>query len=442
MHCPACFEIGNDPHSCEFCGYRGDQSREGVYLPIGTLLHNGEYIIGKVLGRPGGFGITYLAWDTRFDIKVAIKEYLPFQIAARAADGTSVSIHTQDYRADFEFGLDKFLEEAKTLAQFRHPNIVRVLNFFRENGTAYMVMDYLEGESLAEYLARVGTLTVPDAEAIIRPLLDGLSHIHAKNILHRDIKPANIYLTREGQAILLDFGSARQSFRNLSKSLTAVVTPGFAPWEQYHRKGKQGPWTDIYACAATLYFMVTGIVPPDGTERLVEDDLVAIGDIVPEADGKVMDAIMKGLAVNPENRQQTVVEMVGDLEVAAYGGGALRTQFHDGQFDTPLENNSSPLQPVNEQDESRRSVEDKSAQGRGDDYDANVLLVQANIPEPTKEAHNDEVHQTGTRIQDGFDGDRELKSRTSTQGMRSPKSGTKANETLFLRRQWERLDKK
>ena len=304
--CPSCFEQEKDQFRCADCGYQPMQRREGVYLPIGTFLHNDKYIVGKVLGRPGGFGITYLALDTSLDMKVAVKEYLPFQIAARSTDGIAVSVHTHEYQSDFDFGMVKFLEEAKTLAQFRHPNKVRVMNFFRENGTAYMVMDYLEGESLAEYLSRVGKLTGPDAVALFQPLLDGLIHIHAKNILHRDIKPSNIYLTLEGQAILLDFGSARQSIRERSQSLTTVVTPGFAPWEQYHRKGKQGPWTDIYACAATLYFMLTGQVPPDGTDRLVDDDIVSLSELVPGLDSQISAAVMQGLAVNPEVRPQTV----------------------------------------------------------------------------------------------------------------------------------------
>ena len=305
MRCPSCFASAWDQFFCSSCGYQPVERRDGIYLPIGSELHNGEYSIGKVLGRPGGFGITYLAWDTRLDLKVAIKEYLPLHVAARAGDGKTVTIHTVEYAEGFNFGLEKFLDEAKVLAHFRHPNIVRVMNFFRENGTAYMVMDYLEGESLAEYLMKVGRITGPDAAALFAPVLDGVAHIHARDFIHRDIKPSNIYLTHEGQLILLDFGSARQALREKSQSMTTILSPGFAPWEQYHRKGKQGPWTDVYACAATLYAMVTGQAPSDGAERAIDDDMEPVENVVPGIDQSLATAINQGLAINPELRPQT-----------------------------------------------------------------------------------------------------------------------------------------
>ena len=314
VRCPSCFEQEKEPCQCN-CGYQSMESREGIYLPFGTFLHENNYVIGKVLGNPGGFGITYLAWDTRFEIKVAIKEFLPFQIATRSSDGISVLTHTQDYQTDFMFGMEKFLSEAKMLARFRHPNIVRIMNFFQENNTAYLVMEYLEGESLSDYLAKVGTMTVPDAVEIFLPVLNGLSHIHSEGVLHRDIKPSNIYLTNTGQAILLDFGSSRHSLGERSQNLTALVSSGFAPWEQYHRKG-QGTWTDVYACAATLYVMLAGKVPPDGTERLIDDDIVSLQELMPKSDEKVLATVMQGLAVNPENRQQTADDFANQLQIA------------------------------------------------------------------------------------------------------------------------------
>ena len=312
--CPSCFEQEKEPYQCD-CGCQSMQRREGIYLTIGSFLHAKDYVIGKVLGNPGGFGITYLAWDTRLEIKVAIKEYLPLQIATRSSDGISVLTHALDYQTQFDFGMEKFLSEAQMLARFRHPNIVRIMNFFQENNTAYLVMEYLEGESLAEYLAKVGTLTVSDAVEIFLPVLNGLSHIHSENVLHRDIKPSNIYLTNTGQAILLDFGSSRHSLSERSQNLTAIVSSGFAPWEQYHSKG-QGPWTDVYACAATLYFMLTGKVPPDGTERLVDDDIVYLQKLMPKSDEIVLETVMQGLSVNPEKRPQTIDDFANQLQNA------------------------------------------------------------------------------------------------------------------------------
>ena len=310
MKCPSCFDGAYDSIRCRRCGYESGKLHVGLALPMGTCLKNGEYQIGKVLGKPGGFGITYLGWNVQLETKVAIKEYLPLQIAGRGAGTATVSVHAEENSEVFEYGLKSFLEEARTLAQLRHESIVRVQNFFRENGTAYMVMEYLEGQSLEEYLAKIGRVTAPDAVALFLPVLDGLAYMHQKNILHRDIKPANIYLTEEGKAILLDFGAARQAVQEKSQSMTAILTPGYAPWEQYHRKGKQGPWTDVYACAATLYRMVTGQNPPEGAERILEDDIVPVDRLVPGIDATIAAGIMAGLAVKVEQRPQTAKKYV------------------------------------------------------------------------------------------------------------------------------------
>lgn len=315
MLCPACFSESYDLALgvCQSCGYESKSNHIGIALPLGTLLKNGEYQIGKLLGKPGGFGLTYLGFNIQLETKVAIKEYLPLQIAGRGSGSSSVSVHTVDNTDVFEYGLKSFLDEARTLAQLRHDNIVRVHSFFQENNTAYMVMEYLEGQNLAEYLAKVGKVTAPDAVALFLPILEALDYIHQKNILHRDIKPANIYLTEEGKAILLDFGSARQAVQEKSQTLTAILTPGFAPWEQYHRKGKQGPWTDVYACAATMYFMVTGVLPPDGAERAIEDNIEPIGTLIKDFDASISQAITRGLAVRIEDRTANAVEFKQNL---------------------------------------------------------------------------------------------------------------------------------
>jgi serine/threonine protein kinase len=296
-------------------------------MPHRTLLHNGQYLIGKVLGKPGGFGITYLAFDTKLETKVAIKEYLPRDLAGRDGDHATISAHAADDAEHFRYGLTQFLQEARTLARFDHANIVRVRNFFEENGTGYLVMDYYDGVTLADYLAQQPQGKLPEKVAvdILMPILDGLREVHAKNFLHRDIKPQNIYLTTGNRAILLDFGAARQAMSERSRSLSVVLSEGYAPYEQYHRRGEQGPWTDIYACAAVLYHAVAGEPPPPATERMSKDelDIGALG-----VSTSLANALRLGLAVDHKNRPQTMKEFqglsIGCVDACAVEAGAQR----------------------------------------------------------------------------------------------------------------------
>ena len=310
--CPGCFAERGNASTCPHCGYDESLKRGPLVLAHRTLLHNGQYLIGKVLGKPGGFGITYLALDTRLETRVAIKEYLPRDLAGRDAGHATVSAHSAQDDEFFRYGLTQFLQEARTLARFDHANIVRVRNFFEENGTGYLVMDYYDGVTLADHLAQQpqGRLTEETAVGILMPILDGLREVHAKNILHRDIKPQNIYLTTGNRPILLDFGAARQAMSERSRSLSVVLSEGYAPYEQYHRRGEQGPWTDIYASAAVLYHAVAGEPPPPATERVAEDelDIDALG-----VSAALTSALRAGLAVDPRNRPQTVAEFQGLL---------------------------------------------------------------------------------------------------------------------------------
>lgn len=218
-------------------------------LPPGFLLE--EYEIEAVLGH-GGFGVTYLARDLNLGTPLAIKEYLPSDLALRE-DGTTVHPKSEADREEYRWGLERFLGEAQTLTRFEHPNIVSVLRFFEANGTAYLVMAYQKGDSLSDILRQKGRLDETEVMGILGPLLDGLAEVHKAGFLHRDIKPGNIYIRADGSPLLLDFGAARQALGHRSKSLTAIVTAGFAPQEQYFSGGNQGPWTDIYALAAVLY---------------------------------------------------------------------------------------------------------------------------------------------------------------------------------------------
>ena len=226
-----------------------------------------EYRFDKLLGV-GGFGLTYLATDQNLNLPVAIKEYLPADIALRD-DDSSIRPSSDENRPTFEWGLTRFLDEARTLATFRHPNIVRVMRFFQANATAYMVMEFVHGASLSDWIKPRRPLPQAGIEKIILPLVEGLAVIHKSNYLHRDFKPGNIYIRSDGSPVLLDFGAARSTASG--KELTAVVSPGYAPVEQYSESSVQGPWTDLYAVGGVMYWMVTGNKPVDATARLRND---------------------------------------------------------------------------------------------------------------------------------------------------------------------------
>ena len=232
-------------------------------LPPQHKLH--WYVMERVLGQ-GGFGITYLARDTNLDQAVAIKEYLPVEVATRRPDAT-VSARTSEHDERYRWGLERFIREARTLARFDHPNIVRVLSVFELNGTAYMVMRFEEGETLAATLERKHALPEAELMRVLMPILDGLELVHNAGFIHRDIKPDNIHLRQDGSPVLLDFGSARYALGH-SRTVTILVAPGYAPFEQYYSSGEnQGPWTDIYSLGATCYRAIAGRAPLDAIAR-------------------------------------------------------------------------------------------------------------------------------------------------------------------------------
>ncbi len=273
-----------------------------------------EYVIERTLGG-GSFGITYLAHDENLDMPVAIKEYLPSDLALRAADN---NVHTlgDAFNEQFQWGLERFLAEARVLASFRHPNIVRVLRYFFANGTAYIVMEYESGESLKHWFPRQGILTQASLLKLLFPLLDSLEVIHAANFLHRDIKPDNIYVREDGTPVLIDFGSARSI--NSNRDPTNIVSPGFAPFEQYHSKGKQGPWTDLYSLAAVMYWLVSGAKPLDSISRQKQDSMVPA--IQSDHKGQFDEPLLKSIdwALHPEETQrpQSVAEFRGHLQAS------------------------------------------------------------------------------------------------------------------------------
>ena len=265
-----------------------------------------EYRIESLLGV-GGFGMTYLATDRNLNLKVALKEYLPSGIAARGDDSSIRPVDGESAQT-FEWGKQRFLDESRTLASFRHPSIVRVMRFFEANATAYMVMEFVEGQSLPGWAAARRPLGQEAVMGVVAPLLEGLKIVHEAGYLHRDIKPENIYMRADGSPVLLDFGSARQTLQQAE--LTAIVSAGWAPFEQYHSAGKQGPWSDLYAVGGVLYWLITGEKPVEAMARVREDKLVPAAKAAPAGaySGDFLAAVDWALRVHEGERPQSVAE--------------------------------------------------------------------------------------------------------------------------------------
>ena len=276
-------------------------------LPLGQEIRG--FRIEKVLGA-GGFGITYLAHDVKLNRKVAIKEYYPRDWAERDSKLRIRAVGNEEAVGTFNWGLEAFLQEAQLLARFAHPNIVAVSQLFETNGTAYLVMDYCDGQSLDEIIKeRNGPLNEGELERIWHPLLNGLEQVHVTGFLHRDIKPANLYVRKDGSPVLLDFGSARQANPENNQGVTTLVADGYSPIEQYDANGRQGPYTDIYGLGATLYRAVTGIKPQVSTGRILNDTLERAAI---KAKGSyatnLLEAIDAAMAVRPKLRPQNIAE--------------------------------------------------------------------------------------------------------------------------------------
>ncbi|MCM1104975.1 MAG: serine/threonine protein kinase [Clostridium sp.] len=274
-------------------------------LPKGTVLA-GQYIIEQTLGQ-GGFGITYRATDHKTGQTVAVKEFFPDSMATRTTK-TTVSAFSGERAESFAYGKGCFLQEAETLAQFiGNEGIVRVFSYFEENGTAYFVMEFIEGTSFDAYLRKHGgKVPYEEAEAILLPVMDALAAVHAKGIVHRDVTPDNIYITKDGKVKLLDFGAARYSLGDKSRSLDVVLKHGFAPKEQYTRHGRQGPFTDVYTVGASFYFAITGRRPPDSIDRMDEDELIPPSRLGVKIAPEKEDALLTAMSVQPANRYQTM----------------------------------------------------------------------------------------------------------------------------------------
>jgi len=318
--CMGCMEQFEDNiNICPHCGYEeGTDPVQALHMKPGTILHE-RYIVGKALGF-GGFGVTYIGWDALLENKIAIKEFLPSEFSTRMPGVSYVTVYSGDKYKQFNTGLDRFIEEAKKLAQLNNvENIVAIYDCFKENNTAYIIMEYLEGETIAERLKRDKKIPYSEAIRLLLPIIDALSVVHEHDILHRDIAPDNIFVTKDNKIKLLDFGAARYATTSHSRSLTVIIKPGYSPEEQYRSNGDQGTYTDVYAVAATLYKLITGITPSDALERRAniesknKDSLKPLVQYCSDIDENTENAILNAMNVRIEDRTPTMAAFKEEL---------------------------------------------------------------------------------------------------------------------------------
>lgn len=320
--CMGCMKEYDDRFEiCPHCGYAfGTPPKQSYHIPPGSILQQ-RYIVGVALGF-GGFGITYIGWDYVMSRKVAIKEYLPSEFATRMPTQLQVTVYSGEREEQYQEGLIKTMEEAKRLAKFESvPGIVQIYDCFEENGTSYIVMEFLEGMSLKQYIAEKGKMTPEQALPVVLQIAAAMEEVHKTGILHRDIAPDNIYVLNPEepdalQVKLLDFGAARYATTKHSKSLSVIIKPGYAPEEQYRSRGDQGSWTDVYALAATLYKMLTGITPEDAMERSVKDEVKRPSKMGIKLAKPTETALMNALNVKIQDRTQTMEEFSQELMAA------------------------------------------------------------------------------------------------------------------------------
>lgn len=317
MGCMEQFDDGLDV--CPHCGFvRGTKDGNAIHMEPGEVLHE-RYIIGRAIGW-GGFGVTYIGWDAVLEHKVAVKEYMPSEFSTRSIGSKAVTVFGGKKAEQFESGKQKFHEEAKKLARFNTDDgIVRVYDSFEENGTAYIVMELLEGETLESRLKREKKIPYDKAIEMILPVAEALKAVHADGVIHRDIAPDNIFLTTDGKVKLIDFGAARFATTSHSRSLSVLIKPGYSPEEQYRSRGDQGAYTDIYALGAVLYHMITGAVPPDALERRAyfenkkKDILTPISKYTKDVPESRQNAILNAMNVRIEDRTQTAADLIREL---------------------------------------------------------------------------------------------------------------------------------
>lgn len=343
IFCPNCFQSGCfNGTTCYQCGYEAEVLKDQRALLPGVLLRN-RYFLGKVLGM-GGFGVTYLAFDSQLRQRCAIKEYFPVDWAMRTSGSNMIIPNSQVKDGLYKHGLEVFVKEANILLEFqRESHIVNVWDFFEANGTAYLVMEYVEGATLSHHMReKNGALSIRLANQMVQEIGDSLYRVHKKQLLHRDISPDNIMYDRAGEMKLIDFGATREYAMDSPQSMSIIVKPGFAPIEQYSRSGTQGPYTDVYGLAATYYYLVSGKKLPSAPDRAVGVEVMPLQQLNPEVPDHVNQAIHHALQKRWQDRTADMKEFVREMNLSKrpepdMGSGSvrhplIRMQLDDGAW--------------------------------------------------------------------------------------------------------------
>ena len=390
--CDSCFaEITEG--KCPYCGYSEDEYvHDPTVLPLGTKLHN-KIIIGKVMGK-GGFGITYLGYDLRMDKTIAVKEYYPNGIAYRSQTGTDVLVADTKSNDTFDNGTEKFYTEAEMVAQFNgNPNIVGVYDYFRENNTVYLIMEYLNGITLKNYVKKHGKISDGQALFVMDKIAAALSITHSAGVLHRDISPDNIMVCLDGKIKLIDFGAARQIMAESSSNLTVVMKPGYTPIEQYTKKGRQGAWTDIYALGASIYYAMTEKIIDDPYERMDNDDEFSENRY--GINNTLWSVIKKCTMINAADRYGSAIELrkalsavsapikpeplkINNEDVKSYGEAEAE--------EAPAPNASGTAEPIEvfPDEEGTDNTEEQAVQAEGYNPDENVYAKTESKKKPLR----------------------------------------------------------
>lgn len=418
-YCSKCMNpIEETDVECPFCGSVINAEIPSHHLAPGTILNN-KFMVGAALGE-GGFGITYIGRDTKLDMKVAIKEYYPSGYVNRSNTiSPAVNSSTSGERKDFfDTGRERFLREAQILAKFSgSTGIVDVRDFFEENNTAYIVMEYLDGQTLKEYLKNKGTLTPEQTIRLLMPVMESLKKVHTQGLIHRDISPDNIMLV-DGRVKLLDFGAARNVSATANKSLSVMLKPGYAPEEQYRSKGDQGPWTDVYALCATMYKCITGITPDDSTQRVFSDELKTPSALGISIDPVIEKALLKGLNVMQKDRYQNIDELINGFKgintVADDDSKTIYGGTHPVEDDKPTEYRAP-------------GSEDKTVSGNRDVTAPEPKKEPVREPEKVERKEPQKVEKKDTPISN-----RPLSDTASIDATKKPKRDKKKNKKLGM----------